>query len=602
MVYNMLLNTKVLKSITIVICAIFLSNCSKLATTTRAHTKDAQESDSQYTMPADAYLALANNQTGEDKQSLLLLAAGKRINDGQPKLALSILSQITPLSPKIKNEKYLLLAKIDLLREQPSNALTNLSNVNNISSLPIYDQLQFHEMLAFAYFISNHPLEAVHERIKLDKLLSGESAKTNNRLALWMALTKLSKAETRVLATEAPDNQSLNGWIQLANISKTRYKNPQRMLENIQVWQENFPNHPGNYILPKDLNQAKELLFTKPKKIAVLLPLTGQLSGPANAIKDGIMAAYEKSPNRYNVNIETYNTNSDNIKNLYNKAIEDGANYIIGPLSKADVNEVASLNHPVPTLLLNNSEESPSPNAYQFGLSPTNEARQVAVKIHKKGLHKALIIAPIGTWGKDIVEAFSKQFRNTGGEVIESLYYTPETDLTSSIRELLHVAANDATRKKTEITDNQEPLRREDFDVIFVVAYPTKASQILPLLRYYYAGNVPVYSTSNAYSGSINTMKDRDLDDLIFCDMPWIFNHQISNRNWPEQFNSYNRLYALGMDSYNLATQLNKLLLFPAMGINNQSGVIYLNNNQEISRILVFGSFQNGVAKVRPYL
>jgi uncharacterized protein len=598
----MLPAARIVKLVLFISCLLILSNCSKL--TTNKHFQNKQQLDNPYTMPADAYLALANNQEGEEKQALQLLAAGQLIFDGQWKQSASILSQIKPSTEELTKEKYLLLAKIDLIREQPNAAISKLSNVHNTSNLPIYYQVQYHEMLASAYFTTHHPVESVHERIKLEELLPDSLSKTNNRLALWMALTTLSGPEVSMLAAESPEDNLLNGWIQLADISRKHYKSPEIMLASLEKWQTNFPNHPGNYILPQSLNNIKNHLFAPPKKIALLLPLTGQLSGPGNAIKDGFMDAFKESPRRYNVNIQIYNTNAENIKKLYQQAIKDGADYVVGPLSKPKVTEIAKLDHPVPTLLLNDSEVKPQNNAYQFGLSPTNEARQVAAKIHKKGLSRALVIAPEGAWGKDIVDAFAGQFRSNGGQIVETLYFNSEDDLTNSIRELLHVSPNDNHRKKIEKTEeeDQKPLRREDFDVVFLVAYPTKARQIMPLLRYYYAGNIPVYATSNVYSGSINTMKDRDLNNIIFCDMPWVFSHQAGNRNWPEQFNSYNRLYALGMDGFALSTQLNKLLLFPAMGINNKSGVIYLNNGQEISRILVFGKFQDGSAKLRPHL
>ncbi len=53
---------------------------------------------------------------------------------------------------------------------------------------------------------------------------------------------------------------------------------------------------------------------------------------------------------------------------------------------------------------------------------------------------------------------------------------------------------------------------------------------------------------------------------LFFCDMSWVFTHQMGHKNWPEQFNSYNRLYALGRDSHLLTTRLNQLLLFFSNG------------------------------------
>ena len=119
----------------------------------------------------------------------------------------------------------------------------------------------------------------------------------------------------------------------------------------------------------------------------------------------------------------------------------------------------------------------------------------------------------------------------------------------------------------------------------------------MPLLRYYFAGDVPIYATSTVYSGSQNTAKDRDLNGIIFCDMPWVFSHPMNGEqhHWAEQLNSYNRLYALGMDSYTLANQLNHLMLFPALGIDDKSGVIYLTPAHQLARILEFGQFKDGL-------
>ena len=142
-----------------------------------------------------------------------------------------------------------------------------------------------------------------------------------------------------------------------------------------------------------------------------------------------------------------------------------------------------------------------------------------------------------------------------------------------------------------------ESRRRQDFDMIFLLAYPSKARQIMPMLRYYFAGDVPVYATSAVYAGHADPQKDKDLNGIVFCDVPWVLNHQMGHKNWPEQWNSYNRLYALGMDSFFLVTQLNQLLLFPAMGVSDNSGVLYLNANQKIVRRLAWAKFRQGLAE-----
>jgi hypothetical protein len=182
---------------------------------------------------------------------------------------------------------------------------------------------------------------------------------------------------------------------------------------------------------------------------------------------------------------------------------------------------------------------------------------------------------------------------------VETWQYTPETDLSEGVRQLLHASESAARVRPTTRVSSEDNAykRRHDFDVLILIAYPSKARQIMPLLRYYFAGDVPVYATSSVYSGTENTSRDRDLNGVIFCDMPWVFTHQLGQEHhWAEQLNSYNRLYALGMDSFALATQLNQLLLFPAVGINDQSGIIYLTKDHKLSRILVFGQFRQGVA------
>ena len=224
-------------------------------------------------------------------------------------------------------------------------------------------------------------------------------------------------------------------------------------------------------------------------------------------------------------------------------------------------------------------KETNNKNAYHFGLSPSNEARQVAAKAAKKGFHRALIIAPAGGWGDEIVTAFSAQWQSAGGVVADKLTYDNSTDLNLAIRDILHVSSSQVREKQLKQLLGKKiqaiTRRRQDIDMIFLLAYPSKARQIKPLLKYYFAGDLPVYATSTVYGGSLNVMKDKDLDGIIFCDIPWVFSHQIGDKNWPEQLNSYNRLYALGMDSYVLVSQLDELMLFPATGINEKGDALY---------------------------
>jgi len=201
-----------------------------------------------------------------------------------------------------------------------------------------------------------------------------------------------------------------------------------------------------------------------------------------------------------------------------------------------------------------------------------------------------------------VVAVFTSQWQQQGGQVADTLHYRANEDFNVAVRNVLHLSDSEARAKKLQQLLGQNlqttPRRRQDFDMIFLLAYPTKARQIMPMLKYHYAGDVPVYATSSVYTGNANARKDRDLNGIIFCDMPWVFAHQTGNKNWPEQFNSYNRLYALGMDSYSLALQLNELLRYPSRGVHNKSGVLYLNPNKQVARVLDWGQFRQGLAQL----
>jgi hypothetical protein len=399
---------------------------------------------------------------------------------------------------------------------------------------------------------------------------------------------------------QAANQPELQGWLQLALISYTYRDNPKSLLAALDQWQSHFSNHPANHILPNPLDSIANKMLKPAKQVALLLPLSGSLSGPGNAIREGFMDAYKANKSNAATQVKMYDTNKGEVASVYQQAITEGADYIVGPLTKGQVATIAAMNHPVPTLLLNDSEVSAQDNSYLFGLSPANEAIQVAIKAKIKGYTRALIIAPKNDWGNEVTKAFTNQWQKNGGQVADTFLYGSNEDMNKKMRDFLHISKSQEREKQLKQLLGQDlqssTSRRQDFDMIFLLAYPSKARQIMPLLKYYYAGDIPVYATSSVYGGNANALKDKDLDGVIFCDIPWVFSHQMGVRNWPEQFNSYNRLYALGKDSYALATQLNQLILFSADGSNEKNGTLYLKPSQQVARVLEWGQFRQGLA------
>ncbi|HAT1771818.1 TPA: ABC transporter substrate-binding protein [Legionella pneumophila] len=596
----MLIKQLKLRMVLVLVSIFLLCQCTKTVNSTEPVVKANKKLKNPYSLPTAAYLAMAKSQEGHVKQSALISAAGRLITDGQWKQGTAILAQTEELTVEQANEKNLLLAKIDFMRDKPRDALAKLAKIKEPEKFSLYNQIQFHEELAKSFRAVGSYSESVSERIKLESLLPDEESQANNRRALWLTLTNLPQAELNTMAVEVMDKSEMQGWLQLAVISRKYRNNSKSLLAALDQWQMHFSSHPANQILPNPLDSISSKLLTPPKQVALLLPLSGPLSGPGNAIREGFMAAYKANRGDESTKIKVYDTSKGDITNTYHQAISDGAEYVVGPLTKAQVATIASLDHPVPTLLLNDTDTSTQNNSYSLGLSPVNEAIQVAIKAKSKGYRKALIIAPNNGWGNEVAKAFTNQWNADGGLVVDTLRYAAKQDLNKSMKDFLQITNSQEREKilKQVLGYNVQSTtsRRQDFDMIFLLAYPSKARQIMPLLKYYYAGDVPVYATSSVYSGSANALKDKDLDGIIFCDIPWVFSHQMGTKNWPEQFNSYNRLYALGMDSYTLATQLNQLILFPADGSNDSTGILYLKPTQQVARVLEWGQFKQGLA------
>lgn len=313
-----------------------------------------------------------------------------------------------------------------------------------------------------------------------------------------------------------------------------------------------------------------------PGHIALLLPLTGPYAESGKAIRDGFLAAfYESLPNDSNApTIRIIDTTSGDIVTLYQRALEQGANIIVGPLSKEDgAKLVQGVALTVPTVILNTlSLPQPVANLYQFSLSPEDEVKQVAAKAWQDGKKNAIIIVPASAWGQRLAQDFTNEWQTLGGKTVGEMLYDDSGQLSDQVAQLLHVDQSEQRAKALQRVLMQPkmriiPYRRQDVDMVFLVAKPELAREVRPLLGFYYAGKIPVYATSHLYSGAPDPQYDQDLNGVLFCAIPWeiapgtlpvdlqTILHSIQ-QIWPQALQKQPQFFALGIDSYRLARQL----------------------------------------------
>lgn len=244
---------------------------------------------------------------------------------------------------------------------------------------------------------------------------------------------------------------------------------------------------------------------------ALLLPLSGAFAASAEAVRDGYLAAHFRNGAAGRVRIYDVGSaaSADATLGAYAQALRDGAAVVVGPLRKESVAAMAQQGSPaVPVLALNYLDESqPAPPRFlQFGLAPEDEARTAAEHAAGQGLRRAIVLTPGSDWGERTYTAFRQRFQALGGQVVEtSRYPVNQKDFSATVRNLLRTQKDAGTR-------------RSDVDMVFVVARNIDARLIGAMLRFYYAGNLPVYTTAAAYGGR----PDNDTAGMRFCDMPWI--------------------------------------------------------------------------------
>jgi len=565
-----------------------------------------------YVSAAQAYLQLAQQGSASERQTYLLTAAAILARGQHIDHANNVLAQINPatLRPRDQIQYRFTRARIALYEQQPEAALEQLRLPSN--NIPLTEIQTWYTLRADAYAMSGNHLESMRERIALESYLDSSAEVHRNHQQIWQSLSQLSSTAILALRTEpAPD--VVSGWLELGYLYKASVNLPDHLHNQLQTWLANYPNHPAADQFIDELLTYQDIQLDRPKQIALLLPLSGSFATPARAIRDGFLAAYySRSNRRYSPEIRIYDTSDEVMIGLevYQQAIDNGADMIIGPLHKPLLEAVAALDEiPVKTLALNylSEETLVAENFFQYGLLPEDEARQVAERAWLDGHNKALVLAPEGEWGDRMLSTFQQHWQQLDGNTVEVQRYNPALhDFAAPVINLLNIDESrqrkDELQQLTGLKLEFEPRRRQDVDFIYVAAFPNQARQIRPQLKFYYSANLPIYSTSHVFSGETNTTQDRDMDGITFSDMPWVLtdgkghqpNWQLFTDTWPRNAAPFKRLYAMGIDAYRLISQLNNMRDNQQNHFSAETGNLYLDENNRIHRQLLWARFRSG--------
>lgn len=561
------------------------------------------------------YLQQASNSsaTPDEQQTYLLQATAAYFYYGQFAQGRTTLYQLKwgDLNPLNAAQYQLLNARLALYDKKPERAMNILNSLAGNPNLTTQMQVESLKLQATAQLQLKLPIASIKTRILIEPLLTDPADQVTNQQMIWHIINHLPNTPLQNLAAD-DSNLPLQGWAALA-LTVHQYGNqPEQLIQHLKAWQNQFPSHPASALVSTDMGRVANWI-NSPKQVALLLPIKGKIAPQAQAIMNGFMAAFyqAKQQGLPAGNVKVYDTSQGNILDVYKRALNDGAAAVVGPLTKANVQALANDGDiSVPTLALNNTNDASLPkNFYEFGLSPQQEAISVADRATQMGYTNAITISPSGAWGDNIRQAFSDRWQQDGGTVLSNLAYKPSDNLKAKISNILNISQSYQRRRDLVKVIGRpvkfSPRRRRDIDMIFINAQPQDARQILPLLRFYYAGNIPVYATSPIYSGIASPSRDTDLNGIRFTIMPWALNPSLQARQlrksimqlWSKSFNRFSLFYAFGIDAYDLMTRMGQLQAFPKFGFSGNTGTLTIGADARIHRQTEWAVFRKGKPK-----
>lgn len=598
-------------------CALVALLSLTLASCGTQPSKDDQAPSASSSPKIKPLLEQAKNSTSPEREQLILQAADILVKREDYDWARKLLTGLD--AGILEDTAY--VTYVDLLSSVAvadgsyflaQSILTNPRLERQWQNLDPQMEVKLRQKRAQVFALLGETHNSVSERIQLAALLTNKEAEDQNQNAIWQSLMTTSQSELQERSQHEPD-QILRGWYSLAALSKNNQGNLERQQAQVDAWRNEWPQHPANYNLPSDLQLLRTLIDNQPRQIALLLPLEGRLAKAGEAVRDGFFAAYYHASNEQLLTpqIRQYDSNGD-ILTIYEQAVADGADLIIGPLEKEQVAELSLMpSLPVPILTLNYGDSQPvTPVAglYQFGLAAEDEARQVARQAYLEGHRQAMVLIPAQEWSERSAKAFTEEWQKLGGEVANTSQFIGVGDYSKVIKNSMQIEHSQERAQDLERLFGTnlefEARRRADVDMIFLIADPAQARQIKPTLAFHYAGDLPVYATSHIYSGVPNPTADRDLNGIRFNTMPWLFD---SNSPEKKAINSsvqaspiYSRLQALGVDAFRLYPRLQQLAQVPEMRLYGATGALHLLADGRIEREQIWARIRNGMAQPLP--
>lgn len=324
--------------------------------------------------------------------------------------------------------------------------------------------------------------------------------------------------------------------------------------------------------------------YRPPIKLAVLLPLSGDLATAAAPVRDGLMAGYYGETRRRPelLFFDTSGTAGGAIA-AYGRAVAAGADFVVGPLGRDEVSALFQDNRlSLPTVVLNRGNANPPAGTAGFSLAPEDDGLMAAEYLLDREHRNVLVISGSDDNGRRAAQYFGDRFTERGGKVaaVVSVGDTPGDQAAA----LASAAA-------------------AGVDAVFLAVKGSTARQLTPQLALAGLGGKTRVGTSQLLSGTGKMQDDVALDGIVFPTEVWssrglaglpapgLTGERLVTARGPAA-----RLFAFGYDAWLLSAYMDKLISADNADLRGATGRLQLDGFGNVLRTPAWSTFRGGLA------
>ena len=613
---------------------------------TQAHREEALQAEAARDWDAAAQQWLAAAALARSPEADLIEAADAWLRARQPERAQAAIARLpVPGDPALATRRAVVEADLALRMDRPADARQLLADLPSGPGDP--GAARILALRAEAAFALREAAAGVQHLVAREALLDEPGERAANQRHIWNRLQE-AVAAGAPLDTPRDADTVVAGWLALARDIAAADGSAFRLQTALAQWREQHPEHPAATGIVDELIGEYRAMTTYPRRVALLLPLSGRHAASAAAVRDGFVAGYlahptekmapdpeaqtdpdaETAPDTGTAPeadpdadaesavdagpeppaIHVYDTVALGTTTAYERAIRQGAEFIVGPLLKEEIGELAAAQvAAAPTLLLNWAEEGINlpGHVFQFALAPEDEAAAAARRVIKDGRPRGVALVPDTDQGRRMAESFSLELQAAGGQLLDWALYNPsDSDFSAQITRLLLIDESRARHQSLQSILGRrlefEPRRRHDASFLFLAARATEGRLIRPQLRFHYAADLPVYATSVIYEPGHSA--NADLDGILLDEMPWRAGTDPEAAAYMRRFEAFGpeavdrngRLYAFGADAWRLIPLLNNRSPGLLPGVQGLTGVLSLDGTGRVRRDLAWARIASG--------